>query len=175
MNGSAESGKGTVVKYIKESFDLKVEKYSSILYVKEVARDKFGWDGKKDEKGRNLLSALKQCSIAYNDLPTLKVVSKVKSAFIGIADVLVVDIREPDEIEKLVKYCNSAELPCFTCRILNAKAEKIAEKSGLSLTGDRLYGKYDYDILINNNGTLEELKGEVIQKFHKLFENNSDT
>jgi len=171
MNGPAESGKGTVVKYIKELFvDMEITEYSSINYVKEVAFEHFGWDGVKDTKGRNLLSAIKQTMIAYNDYPTKKIVYTIDTA-LG-TDLLVVDIREPDEIEKLVNHCKDINIVCHTCRVINTKIENDVDRVGeLSLTGDRLYGEYDYDINIRNNGTLEELKKEVLNIFGNIYEN----
>jgi len=169
MNGPAESGKGTVAKCLGELFNFKITEYSSIDYVKDVASKKFGWDGEKDVAGRNLLAAIKQAMIAYNDLPTKKVIVVIEEAIMFGIDILIVDIREPDEIEKLVEYCTQAELTCHTCRIINTKAENEAEVSGLSLTGDRLYGEYDYDINLRNNGTLLELEQEVAKIFSPVY------
>ncbi|MCP4368293.1 MAG: hypothetical protein GY797_09335 [Deltaproteobacteria bacterium] len=173
MNAPAESGKGTVAKYLKELFSYEIVEYSSIDYVKDVAREKFGWDGKKDVAGRNLLAAIKQAMIAYNDLPTKKITTVIEEAIMFGVDILVVDIREPDEIEKLVEYCSLEEITCHTCRIHNTKAENEAEVSGLSLTGDRLYGEYDYDINIRNNGTLLELEQTMAETFEKIYNRES--
>ncbi|MCP4650404.1 MAG: hypothetical protein GY853_10045 [PVC group bacterium] len=169
LNGTAESGKGTVVKYLESLFSFNITEYSSIDYVKKVARRDFGWDGQKDVAGRNLLAAIKQLMIAYNDLPLKKVILQMNESLLFGIDILVVDIREPDEIEKVVKYCEEQDITCYTCRIINTKAENKAEKSGLSLTGDRLYGEYDYNIYIINNGTLKELKEQVSLVFGTIY------
>lgn len=169
MNGPAESGKGTVADYLRSIFSFDIFEYSSIDYVKEVAREKFGWDYAKDTRGRNLLAAIKQAMIAYNDYPTLKVISVMEMMITSGTDILIVDIREPDEIEKLVNHCKKVKVPCFTCRVHNKKAEQAAEENELSLTGDRLYGQYEYDMDIDNNGTLAELKDEVIRCFEILY------
>jgi len=169
MNGPGESGKGTVAEFLNKLFEFDIVEYSSIDYVKEVARDSFGWNGEKDTKGRNLLAAVKQVMIAYNDMPTKKVIERLNDAIAFNVDILIVDIREPDEIEKLVEYCKEFEIICNTCRVHNAKAEKKAETDGLSLTGDRLYGEYDYDIDLNNNGTFKELEVQVATVFQALY------
>jgi hypothetical protein len=143
--------------------------YSSIDYVKEVAEKSFGWDKKKDVKGRNLLAAIKQLMIGYNDLPLQKVADVLIDSIVFDVDILVVDIREPDEIEKLVNHCKKVSIPCYTCRIHNTKAEDIVKKGGHSLTGDRLYGQYDYDLNITNNGSLEELAIQVNTVFAFLL------
>lgn len=165
LNGPTESGKGTVVKYLKELLNLEIVQYSSIDYVKEVAKEKFGWDGEKDIKGRNLLASIKQTMIKYNDMPTKRVATKMTEAIVFDIDMMVVDIREPDEIEKLVEHCKKVNVPCVTCRVHNINAEQEANTNGLSLTGDRMYGEYTYDNHIYNNCTLEDLKREVIAVF----------
>lgn len=169
MNGAAESGKGTVVKNLYEFFAFDIMEYSSIDYVKKVAKEQFEWDGEKDTKGRNLLSTIKQTMIAYNDLPLRKISTVIREANIYGRDILVVDIREPDEIEKLVNYCKDRNVMCHTCRVHNSKAESKVKKSDLSFTGDRLYGRYDYDINIHNNGTKDELAIRVVRTFNVIY------
>ena len=58
----------------------------------------------------------------------------------------------------------------MTCRIINYEAEANAEKLGLRLSGDRLYGEYDYDIEIYNNGTKKELKENVFNAFKDVYD-----
>ncbi|MBT4876328.1 MAG: hypothetical protein HOJ48_01220 [Desulfobacula sp.] len=161
LNGPAEAGKGTLVEYFKESTWLDTHSYSSIDWIKKVAKKEFGWDGVKDARGRNLLAGLKQVAIAYNDIPTKKVILEIESAIVFKIDLLFVDIREPDEIEKLVTHCKTVGLPCVAVRVINTQAELKAEKNGLSLTGDRLYGEYSYDIEIENNSTMEAFKKNI--------------
>jgi len=169
MNGTGGAGKGTVAEFLRELFELQIHEYSSIAYVKSVATSTFGWDGKKDVLGRNLLASIKQAMIIYNDLPTKKVTEEIEWAINFGSDILVVDIREPDEIEKLVIHCSLQGIQCVTCRVINTKLEDEAEKNGLSLTGDRLYGKYDYDVEVDNNGTLEQLKNTVNLIFKDVY------
>ena len=169
MNGCAESGKGTVITFIKQSFPIFVMEYSSIDYVKVVATNSFGWDGIKNIKGRNLLAEIKQSMIAYNDMPTKKVIMHMEEAIITSQDLFVVDIREPDEIEKLVNHCAKVEISCITCRVYNTKAELFASKNGFNLTGDRLYGQYDYDVNIYNNGDLSDLEKNVLEIFQDVL------
>lgn len=55
ISGKARSGKNTVaLPFIQAGFKC----IALADKVKEIARDLFGWDGKKDEKGRNLLIAI---------------------------------------------------------------------------------------------------------------------
>jgi len=168
LNGAAKSGKGTVVKYMQELFSLNIVEYSSIDYVKEVAIEKFGWDGKKDIAGRNLLAGIKQVMIVYNDLPMQKIGNAIYQASEFGLDILAIDIREPDEIKKLVIYCRKHEIECITCRILNKKAEaETKDKANELNLSDRSYANYKYDCTIFNNKTLEDLKEEVHEALSK--------
>lgn len=169
LNGPAESGKGEVAKCIAETLDFKIENYSSIDYVKEVAKENFGWDCVKDTPGRNLLSAIKQSMVEYNNLPTKKIITKIEECFIFEIDLLICDIREPSEIQKLVDYCEENNLQCTTCRVHNTKAELNASKSDLSVSGDKIYGKFDYSCHIYNNGSLSELNDKVKKIFGDLY------
>ena len=171
LNGSAESGKDEIPKVIKNLLKWDIKEYSSIDYVKDVAKEKFGWNGEKDVKGRNLLIAIKQAMITYNDMPTKKVISNIKESILFEIDLFIVDIREPDEIDKLVKWCKEKDITCHTCRISNTEKELEAERSEFSLTGDRMYGRYDYGIYIYNNGNLYALKRQIKEKFTDIYLN----
>lgn len=172
MNGPAESGKGETSKIIANHLKWEVKQYSSIDYVKHVAKEKFGWNGKKNVKGRNLLAGIKQTMIAYNDMPTKKVIVNIQEGILFGIDLMIVDIREPDEIDKLVNWCRENKVTCHTCRVSNTDKELEAERSGLSLTGDRMYGRYDYDIYIYNNKGLFELEQQVKEKFTDVYINH---
>lgn len=172
VNGATEAGKGTATRFIKECLKFDIVYYSSIDYVKEVAESKFMWDGQKDVKGRNLLSSIKQLMISYGDIPTKKIIAKIEMCILLRSDLIIVDIREPSEIDKLVNYCKENDLVCHTCRIKNNKAEQNTKNSGLSITGDLLYGRYPYDIYIYNNGTVKELEEQVKKVFTNLYVHN---
>lgn len=165
LNGPATAGKGTVAKCIREIFKVEVVEYSSIDYVKEVAYKHFGWDGIKDRAGRNLLYEIKQSMIKYNNLPAKKVMAKLLNCFAN--DVVIVDVREPDEIEKLTELCKMFGFISTTVLIQNENAVEKAEALDLC-PSDRKFGKYDYDLYIDNNGTVEDL----LKNVEKVFSEN---
>ena len=106
-NGSGGCGKDTFATFMANH--VTTTKYSSIDFFKLLA--KLGGMGeKKGEKERKLLSTIKQAFIDYNDLPfyhTSKVIEDFLKEDNDIADVLLIDIREPEEIHKIVqKYPN---------------------------------------------------------------------
>ena len=73
ISGQAQVGKNTFINFCKEG-DYDVYDFSTIDYVKEAAKQ-IGWDGEKDNRGRRLLSDLKDCLTRYADIPFKKVVS----------------------------------------------------------------------------------------------------
>lgn len=169
LNGAAGSGKNTFKQALGDVWGLSVRDYSSIDWAKEVALEKFGWDGVKDVASRKLLSGIKQLGIQYGDIPFEKVKIEIQASIIGGADIIVVDIREPDEIEKLVKWCQDVRIFCRTIRIYNTKAEHKVESGDYDLQGDRLYGAYDYDYGVPNNGTMEEFISTIKNTMNHLF------
>lgn len=161
INGSAGVGKDTFVDTVERALeninkDYWVENYSSVTRVKEIAKS-CGWNGTKTEKDRKFLSDLKLLLTEYNDLP-FKDLGYVVEGFLhdGFENskMLFLHIREPEEIAKAEKA-------------FNAKTILIKRDSVVHITsnmGDENVYNYDYDIIVENNGTLEDL-----QEIAKLF------
>lgn len=134
--------------------------YSSIDFVKEIAK-KCGWDGGKDPKNRKFLSDLKDLLTEWNDVPFKQIQKKVSEIqdtidYHRLYDenvFLFVDIREPKEIERAKKEFNA--ITVFVERPIEGKLE-------LSNHADKGVFNYDYDIVVKNTGTIEEL--EVLSK-----------
>jgi|WetSurMetagenome_2_1015567.scaffolds.fasta_scaffold532931_2 hypothetical protein len=56
LNGKAQSGKDTVYNYFEEILDKnKCHRFAFADYLKEICKQYFYWDGKKDDQGRWLL------------------------------------------------------------------------------------------------------------------------
>lgn len=127
-------------------------KYSSIDKVKEIAKT-IGWTGTKLEKDRKFLSDLKLLTTQYNDMPFIDLKEIVTDFNLGLleAKLLIIDIREPMEIEKAKN-----EFGAFTVLIKNDNVEKIT-----SNMADAYVENYAYDYVVNNSGTLDDLEMEV--------------
>ena len=97
-NGMARCGKDTFAKFLNEI--IPTLKYSSIDKVKDIAK-LCGWNGGKSEKDRKFLSDLKLLTSDYSDMPFEAIKQKVND-FMKDKKYLVmlIDIREPEEIEK---------------------------------------------------------------------------
>lgn len=152
-NGMARCGKDTFASFLNEY--IPTLKYSSIDKVKTIARI-CGWDGGKTEKDRKFLSDLKMLTSEYSDMPFEAVRECVKEFLNNdMHEVLLIDIREPDEIEKAKQT--------FCARTILIKNDRVDFIS--SNTGDANVFNYTYDYVIENNGSLEEFKDNVFNFF----------
>ncbi len=163
INGYPLSGKGLFTQKLSKISHLPLFEYSSIDYIKEVAKNQFRWDGRKTPKGRRLLAKLKDISIEYNNLPFKKIISKeeviseVKDHFIYC-----IDVREPKEIQKLINFYSKKLYSVYTiCIRRNSVEKKIQSNSADSGVHDFIYNHY-----IENNGTIDEFE-EKIKSFYE--------
>lgn len=150
-NGMARSGKDTFAEILNRY--VPTLKVSSIDQVKQIA-EACGWNGKKDEKSRKFLSDLKLLLTGYNDLP-FKSISDTVYHFKKntLHNVLLIDIREPIEIERAKN-----EFDASTILIRRNSIQNITSNSA-----DAGVFNYDYDYIIDNNGTLDDFEGQIIK------------
>ena len=150
-NGVGGCGKDTFAKFLNEFTT--VMKYSSIDKVKTIATA-CGWNGSKTEKDRKFLSDLKCLTSEYSDMP-FKDIKRMVDLFLdkNNAKVLLIDIREPAEIERAKN-----EFGAETILIVNNNIPHIT-----SNMADKNVHKYAYDYVIENNGTLEDFRHAVEQ------------
>lgn len=158
INGSGGCGKDTFVSLVADiSYTMN---FSSVDKVKEIARS-IGWDGGKTEKDRKFLSDLKLLCTDYNNMPLNSMKNKYEEFLDSHANFLFLHIREPIEIEKAK-------------RIFNAKTILIKRDSIEHITSnmaDANVFNYNYDIIINNDGSIEEF-GDKAYYFVRDFKLN---
>ena len=163
INGSGGAGKDTFVSLIGRY--VKTLNYSSVDMVKIIAYENLGWDCKKDEKGRKLLSELKRISSEYNDAPFEYLRGCVKEFEQSDYEFCFLHIREPKEIERAKK-----EFDAITVLVKNEKVAKITTNDS-----DRNVDNYCYDSIILNNGTISDLNTYAklfVDEFKKENEND---
>jgi len=152
VNGKPRCGKDTFAEILGSM--VPVMKYSSIDKVKGIGIE-CGWDGGKTEKDRKFLSDLKKLTTAYNDMSFKAVASKVELFRKNhIHEILLIDIREPEEIKRAQWEFNADSI-----LIENDRVENV-----VSNESDANIYNYRYDYVIQNNGTLDEFR-ENIKKF----------
>ena len=151
VNGSGGVGKTTFETMI--AGHLPAYKYSSIDIVKDMTEVCGINRNDKDEDTRKLWSDIKKLLIAYDDIP-YKDVAKVIDDFNNDDmphELLLIDIREPEEIER-AKY----EFNAITVLVVNNNVKHI-----ISNASDRRVFDFEYDFVIDNSGDLNNLEEEV--------------
>ena len=153
VNGKPRAGKDTFAMILNRYMN--VYKYSAVTKVKEIAT-LCGWDGQKEERDRKFLHELKMLTSEYSDMAYQDVVNEIKKYRNGEieADVFIVDVREPEEIERLAK-----EVGALTVFIENNNVPSITSNAA-----DANVENYEYDFVVPNNGTMNDFEEEI-----KLF------
>jgi HD superfamily phosphohydrolase len=148
LNGSGTVGKGELANFISKY--ISTYKYSSIDLVKDMLEFAGIPKEPKTEEKRLLYSDTKDRLTKYDDIPfkdITSIVTDFKNNKIE-AEVLLIDIREPEEIARAVETFGAE-----TILVRNPNAIKINSNHA-----DRDVENYEYDYIIENNGTLEQLE-----------------
>ena len=155
QNSVGGSGKDTWASLLNKY--IPTLKYSIVDLPKEAAKV-LGWDGGKTEKDRRFLSDIMDLSTDYNDAPFKNVLSLVtdfkSSKDYAEYKILIIDMRDPKDIVRAVETFGAE-----TILIRNPKVEKIESNHA-----DRDVENYEYDYIIENDGSLEQL-----ERVAKLF------
>ncbi|MCM1062687.1 MAG: hypothetical protein NC452_20770 [Eubacterium sp.] len=150
LNGTAGAGKDTFAELLNKHIPTK--HISSITPVKEAAKA-LGWNGKKTDKARDFLCELKKFVNSQGDF-IWDYLDKEVIDFQRSADtnILLIDIREPEEITKAVER-------------YNAKTIKVARPREFSLSvtnsSDKNVDAYEYDYTVGNFGDINAFKKTV--------------
>lgn len=159
VNGTGGAGKTTFENYCMDYLGKdNCYIFSTIDFVKHLAKE-CGWNGEKTLEARKFLSDFKDfLSDTYmGDLTYQDVKKKILGVLFRYNQceantdnlVFFVDAREPEQIKTFVET-----LDAKTVLIRNEKQEQMETSNH----ADRDVLQFDYDWIINNNGTLEELK-----------------
>ena len=169
VNGAAGSGKTTFENFCYAMNPVYVRIFSSIQPIKEIA-ERCGWNGTKTEKDRKFLADLKQLLIEYNNYPFNEVVHyiEVQKRWFKNRDydvdrlVFFIDVREPEEINKLRKKYGAEAILIQRAGI-----------NGLDNSGDKdeNFDERLYDMVIANDGTLDQLEAQA-RVFMKNYKYN---
>lgn len=144
INGYAGSGKDTFVEFV--SYFGKTMNISSVDKVKEAAFI-LSTENQKDEKYRKFLSELKKLSDEYYNSSDNYIHKKVLEFIKSDNIFMFVHIREPENIEKFCRKYNAISIL--------VKNENV--KSITSNESDKNVENYNYDIIIDNSGSVIDL------------------
>ena len=155
VNGKPRSGKDTFVNFCLEELGAFGKLISTVDFVKKIATE-CGWDGTKDLKNRKFLSDLKDLLTNWGDVPYKKTLQEIDMFkfdldYWDVSDKGIVFImcREPKEIERFERELNAKS-------VLIQRASVEFEQQSNHADSEVLNHKYDY--IIENNGTIDELK-----------------
>lgn len=155
LNGVGTSGKGAFAEFVGNN--IPTLKYSIVDLPKEAAKV-LGWGGGKTEKDRKFLSDIMDLATEYNDSPYRDVASLIYDFATTLPEeVLIIDMRDPVDITRAVK-----DFGAETILINNPNVKQIESNHA-----DANVKNYEYDYIIENNGTLEQLD-EVAKTFVKV-------
>lgn len=156
INGAPQSGKDEFVTLCKEVDCLNIiYSISSVDKVKEAA-EILGWDGVKNAKNREFLHKLKELSDSYLD-SSMKYMRRIISN-LRFPCVAFFMIREPENIQKFeAEFSNT-----YTLLIRRPGDDEFSNSSDANVEN------FSYDFIIENNGTLEDLK-EKAKEFMSNF------
>ena len=159
INGSGGVGKDSFIDMVNFAESrilnkhIKIGNYSSVSKVKEIAKI-IGWTGAKTERDRKFLSDLKLLTTEYNNMP-LNDMKEYADYFLNVpkddARILFLHIREPEEIAKAVN-----EFKEYNVKTILVKRDSVKHITS-NMADENVYN-YNYDIVINNSGTIEDLK-----------------
>lgn len=146
LNGIARSGKDSVKLYMSKY--VPVKSISTVDVIKKICKE-LGWNGKKDDAGRLALSDFKDLSTKHFDHPFEYVRTELEK-FKNPNNqnvIFTVDVREPKDIQRLVD-----ELNFETILVSNSNIKHIPNNHA-----DMEVNNFNYDYVIHNDGTLEDL------------------
>ena len=156
ISGKAQHGKDTTAKLLEETLKAQGNRVLIAHYgdlVKYVCKTFFGWDGKKDEKGRTLLQRVGTDKIrAVSPDYWVDFIVSILDIFCDEWDyVLIPDCRYPVEVATLERYFETVvlrvERPNFDNGLTEAQKNHPSEVD---------MDKYHFDLILYNDKGLEE-------------------
>lgn len=177
ISGKAGSGKTTVAEMSEQKLldipSMTIFRYGFADPIKYIAKAFFGWDGKKDERGRRLLQMIGAVGREYDENIWVKHLLNQMDKKAGILPfnfVIVHDWRFPNELAYLKQ---NPTLEVVTIRLfgrggLNGEtALDVSENSLPEVDAEfiptGLEGDHWYDYQINNNVGTEQLNEKLDQ------------
>ncbi len=165
VSGKAKHGKDTTGKFIKEKY-LEMGKKSCIMHlsnpIKEYCLKYFGWDGKEEDKPRELMQRLgseiirkqlgKQSFFVDRITEDIEILSHFFDCFI------ITDVRLPYEIEELKKrFPHTCSIHIYRRNFKNPNLSLSEQNHETEVALDD-YQAFDYYVY---NDTLEQLQKEI--------------
>lgn len=167
INGSGGVGKDTFIQYVVPYFLITyshttVTTYSIIDPIKDLMK-KIGVDLNKDEKNRKFMSDFKLLMEDYNDLPYRELINAFERVYYYCYvenNIFIAVMREPKDINRFITELTHIYgfdgKDIYTVLVRNDRVEPIT-----SNIADASVNDIKYDVVIDNNGTKEELANKA--------------
>ena len=176
INGTPMAGKDTFVdlaiKYCNMDESTNIFNLSSVALIKEMLAG-FGWDGRKTDDVREIISKIKQIWIDAQNGATMFLINNIMNIHAqhqAEDNVIFCHIREPEEIDKLCRALNGFDIIGIDVMTLFIIRNNI-KATGTPIAADNLnvIFNYHYDEIINNDGDLAQLEEKAIDFIDKLL------
>lgn len=170
VNGYPLSGKSLFVSYCLQHLGAYGQEISTVEFIKKIATN-LGWNGEKTPHTRKFLSDLKRLLTEWDDIPwkeTLKVIDDFHAKF-DVYDmptdraVMFIHSREPEEISRFRE-----ELGAVSVLIRRASVSDNEQSND----SDANVEDINYDYVIENDGTEEELREKAHQFCEMILNEN---
>lgn len=161
LAGKARSGKDTTAAIIEEYYaGKKVIKRMYGKWLKDYAMMISDWSGSDDDKPRSLLQELGVKSRKINPGYTIRRMEEDINILKDYFDVIIItDTRMENEITMPKEKFKE----CITIKLERPLYEsELSKKEKANITETALDGYNDYDYVILNDGTIDDLKVKVI-------------
>lgn len=175
LGGKAESGKDSAANILKRNFDI-IGKKSIIIHfadlLKFVCKSYLGWDGEKDEKGRNLLQKVgtEEFRTVYPTFWADFVVSILNVLGYNWQYVIIPDFRFPNECSQFEEFGYEV----ITVKIERIDHENILNKDQKTHSSEIALNGFDFDFKVSSLSGLNYLEESINSLFNILIEEESD-
>ena len=164
LSGKAQSGKNVCASIIKNYYNdlgLKIVIISYASYLKMYAKEVLGWDDSESTKPRDFLQQVGVELIKNKINPNMlidRVIDDIR-VYSYFFDIIVIsDARFVDEIEVIRKIFSNVSV----IHVLGKSNDLTFEQQNHS-TETGLDNYNDYDFIINNGGSKDELKKNILE------------
>lgn len=167
--GKSGSGKGEIAKFIKEYYIYKLEdcaitSYSK--YIKNFAKDLTDWDGSENNKPRDFMQKIgdeirrmDQYYFTSNMIKDINIMANY------VKNVVVADVRMPEEIEEIRNNFDDV----YAIYVVNNYApSRLSVEQQAHITETALENYDDFDYIIANDGSLENLKDKIFKYLESI-------
>lgn len=162
ISGKAQNGKDTTAGILKQTLvdngdRVLITHYADLL--KYICTNYFGWDGKKDDKGRQMLQYV-GTDVIRKQNPTLWVdfVAMILKYFKGNWDyVIIPDCRFPNEITRMIE----AGFDTIHLRVHRPNFESPLTQEQQNHPSETALDDFGADVYIENDSTLTDLKYKI--------------